>query len=103
MGITIKASDLYHKYPKDVQNRHKPKFSGVPDPEPFNRDDIYEVVPMLEAVMDALGTTDGRILHLAEEIMVMEMPRFISTREQVFECLVETVRERLGLPAPEQP
>ncbi|WP_298268434.1 hypothetical protein [Geobacter sp.] len=103
MGIAIKASDLYYKYPKDVKNRHRPKFSGKPDPEPFNRDDLYEVIPMLEAVMDALGTTDGRVLHLAEEVMLMEMPRFINTREQVFDCLVETVRERLGLPAPELP
>lgn len=96
MGIKLKASDLYYKYPKDVKNRDKPKFSGKPDPAPFNRDDVYEVIPMMEAVMDALGTNDGRILNMLEDVLNMEMPRFISTREQVFDCLVETMRERLG-------
>ncbi|WP_052263472.1 hypothetical protein [Geobacter pickeringii] len=102
MGIALKASDLYYKYAKDVEKRHEPKFRGKPDPHPFNRDDIYEVIPMLEAVMDALGSSDGRVLHLAEEVMVVEMPRFIATREQVFDCLVETVRDRLGLETPDR-
>jgi len=97
MGITLKPSDLYYRYRKDIANRDKPKFCGKPDQEPFNRDDLYEVVPMMEAAMDALGTTDGRVLNLLEDIMNLEMPRFIESREMVFDCLVETARERLGM------
>jgi len=96
-GVALKASDLYYKYPKDLANRHRPKFAGKPDPAPFNRDDLYEVLPMLEAVMNELGTTEGRVLHMLEDIMNAEMPRFIESREMVFDCLVETARERLGL------
>jgi hypothetical protein len=96
-GVTLKASDLYYKYPRDVANRHKPKFAGKPDPAPFNRDDLYEVLPMLEAVMNELGTTEGSVLNMLEDIMITEMPRFIESREMVFDCLVETARERLGL------
>lgn len=96
-GLTVKASDLYYKYPKDVANRHKPKFAGKPDPAPFNRDDLYEVLPMMQAVMNELGTNDGRVLNMLEEIMITEMPSFIESREMVFDCLVETARERLGL------
>lgn len=96
-GVKLKASDLYYKYPKDIANRHKPKFAGKPDPAPFNRDDLYEVLPMMEAVMNELGTTEGRVLNMLEEIMITEMPRFIESREMVFDCLVETARERLGL------
>jgi hypothetical protein len=96
LGIVIKPSDLYYKYPKDTAGRDLPKFAGKPDPAPFNRDDLYEVLPMLEAVMDALGSDEGRILHLLEEILNLDMPRCISTREEVFDCLVETARERLG-------
>jgi hypothetical protein len=95
MGIGIKPSDLKFKYPKDVANRDKPKFRGTPDPAPFNRDDLYDIIPMMEAVMDTLGTTDGRVLHMLEEIL-NEMPRFFASREQVFTCLVETARDRLG-------
>lgn len=96
-GVTLKASDLYYKYPKDIANRHKPKFAGKPDPAPFNRDDLYEVLPMMEAVMNELGTNDGSVLNMLEDIMNGEMPRFIESREMVFDCLVETARERLGL------
>ncbi|MRR38194.1 hypothetical protein EG829_26800 [bacterium] len=92
----MKASDLYYKYPKDIANRHKPKFVGKPDPTPFNRDDLYEVLPMMEAVMNELGTNDGSVLNMLEDIMNGEMPRFIESREMVFDCLVETARERLG-------
>jgi hypothetical protein len=96
MGIEVKPSDLKYKYPRDIANRPLPKFAGKPDPAPFNRDDLYEVLPMLAAAMDALGTDDGRVLHLLEDILNLDMPRFISTREEVFDCLVETARDRLG-------
>ena len=95
MGILIKPSDLKYKYPRDVANRDRPKFAGKPDPAPFNRDDLYELLPMFAAVMDALGSDDGRVLHLLEDILNAEMPRCINTREEVFDCLVETARERL--------
>lgn len=95
MGIEIKPSDLKFRYPKDIVNRDMPKFTGTPDPAPFNRDDLYEVIPMMEAVMDSLGTTDGEILHLLEDIL-NEMPRFFASREEVFGCLLETAREQLG-------
>ncbi len=96
MGITIRPSDLYYKYPKDVANRDKPKFTGKPDAEPFNRDDLYEVIPLLEAVMDALGTDDAAVLHRLEDIMIRELPRFITRRDEVFDCLVGAMRELLG-------
>jgi hypothetical protein len=96
MGITVKASDLYYKYPKDTVNRHVSKFSGKPDKNPFNRDDLYEVLPMLAAVMDALGSDDQRTLQIAEEIMIRELPRFIESREEVFDFLVGCTSELLG-------
>lgn len=95
MGITIKPSDLYNKYPKDTVHRNDPKFSGKPDPAPFNRDDLYDVIPMLEQVMDELGRDDARTLHAIEEIMIRNMPGFIVTREEVFDFLVGSMRDIL--------
>ena len=95
MMLTVKASDLYYRYPKDTVNRHLPKFSGKPDKRPFNRDDLYDVLPMLAAVMDSLGSNDQRVLHQAEEIMIREMPRFISSREEVFDFLTGCMGEML--------
>lgn len=94
MGITIKPSDLYYKYPRKKETRKQPKFSGVPDPAPFDRDDQYEVIPMFEAVMDELGCRDGAVLEKLEEIMIYQMPGFINSREEVFAFLVATLKER---------
>lgn len=88
MGIMVKASDLYYRYPKDTVNRYLPKFSGKPDSRLFNRDDLYEVLPMFAAVMDELGSTQQHLLHQVEELMIRNMPGFIKTREQVFDFLV---------------
>jgi hypothetical protein len=96
MAVTIRPSDLYYKYPKDTVHRHEAKFSGKPDSAPFNRDDLYEVVPMLEQVMNELGRDDARSLHAVEELMIRDLPRFIVTREEVFDFLVGCTREILG-------
>lgn len=93
MSIAIKPSDLYYKYARKKATRDLPKFAGKPDPHPFDREDLYEVIPMLEAVMTELGSDDGRVLHRAEEIMDQEMPFFIHAREEVFDCLVAVLRE----------
>jgi len=95
MNVIVKASDLKYKYPKDTVNRDLPKFTGKPDPAPFNRDDLYDLLPMLSAVMTELGTDDGRVLHMLEDIINNDMPRCISSREDVFDCLVETARAQL--------
>ena len=95
MPIIVKASDLKFKYPRDVTNRDNPKFRDLPDPLPFNRDDLYEILPMMSAVMDELESEDGEVLHLLEDLL-NQMPRFISTREEVFDYLRESVVECLG-------
>lgn len=96
MGIQIKPSDLYYKYPRDTVNRDQPKFTGLPDPRPFNRDDLYEVIPLFGAVMDALGRDDSRTLHLMEEQMIRNMPRFLVSREDVYGFLVGSMTEILA-------
>jgi len=93
--IAIKPSDLYYKYRRQKERLGIPKFAGKPDLHPFDRDDLYEVIPMLEAVMNELGSVDGRVLKRLEEVMVFEMPTFIITREEVFDCLVGVMRELL--------
>jgi hypothetical protein len=96
MGLMVKASDLYYRYSKDTVNRYQPKFSGKPDGSLFNRDDLYEVLPMYGAVMDALDSREQHVLHQVEELMLLNMPSFIETREQVFDFLVSCMGEQLG-------
>ena len=94
MPITVKASDLKFKYPRDVANRDEPKFAGLPDPAAFNRDDLYEILPMMSAVMDELGSEDGEVLNLLEDLL-NQMPRFLTTRGEVFDYLQGSARECL--------
>ena len=95
MSIIIKASDLKFRYPRDVANRNEPKFTGLPDPTPFNRHDLYEILPMLSAVMNELESNDGEVLHVIEDVL-NGMPRFITTRGEVFDYLQGSARECLG-------
>ncbi len=94
MSIIVKASDLKFKYPRDVRRREEPKFAGLPDPAPFNRDDLYEILPMVSAVMDELENDDGELLHILEDLL-NQMPRFITSREEVFDYLRGSARECL--------
>lgn len=94
--IIVKASDFKFKYPRDVVNRDEPKFTGLPDTAPFNRDDLYEILPMMSAVMTTLGSDDGAVLHILEDLL-NEMPRFITTRGEVFDYLQGSAEECMRL------
>ena len=94
MDIIVKASDLKFRYPRDVANREEPKFTGLPDPAPFNRHDLYEILPILTAVMNELKSVDGEVLHLVEDILNV-MPSFITTRGEVYDYLTGSARECL--------
>jgi len=97
MGSLIEPSDLKYRYREDISGSDLPRFTGRPDPAPFNRDDLYEVLPMLEAVMEELGTYDLKILHLLEDILNMNLTKCISTREEVFDCLLVAGQEWLEM------
>ena len=94
MPIIVKASDFKFKYPRDIPNRNEPKFAGLPDPAPFNRHDLYEILPMMTAVMNELESEDGEVLNLLEDIL-NQMPSFIATRGEVFDYLQGSARECL--------
>lgn len=96
MGIEIKPSDLYYRYPRKKETREEPKFNGLPDPFPFDRNDLYEVIPMFEAVMDELGSVDAAVLQRIEKILNDQVPAFIRSREEIYRCLVGMMREELG-------
>jgi hypothetical protein len=95
MNITIKPSDLWYRYPRNKASRALPRFSGKPDATPFDRNNLYEVVPMLEAVMDALQTRDQGILRELEELLNSVMPACLATRGEVYDFLLESMREVL--------
>lgn len=96
MNLDIQPSDLYFRYRRNKASRDQPKFSGKPDKHLFDRDDLYEVIPMMAAVMGALQSADGRVLHRLEEMMHFDLPQCVTTREEVFDCLYESMRELMA-------
>ena len=102
MGIAIKPSDLYYRYPRNKENRDIPKFSGKPDANLFDRHDMYEVIPVFEKVMDALGSNEMDVLHKMEEVLNNEVPAFVQTREEMYDCLLMVMRGVLGIEAVEE-
>jgi hypothetical protein len=95
MSLILKPSDLRYRYPRDVVHREEPKFKGKPDATPFNRDDLYEILPLLAAVMEELGRDDSGTLHLLEEILNRDLPRSLIRRDEVFDFLVGCSRDVL--------
>ena len=95
MAIALRPSDLKYKYPRVTRTRHEAKFSGPDDRSPFNRDDLYDVVPMLAAVMDELQRDDAATLHFLEDLMNHDMPRFLVGRGEVFDFLSGCGKEML--------
>lgn len=94
--IEIKPSDLQYKYPKNHHNRSQPKFAGLPDDNSFDRDDLYEVIPMLQQVMTTLSVVDDIILHRLEEL-TDGMPHFLQSRRDVYFYLGETMADILAI------
>jgi len=97
MGLVIKPSDLYYRYPRKKETRELPKFSGKPDANAFDRYDLYEVVPMYQAVMDALGNNEQEVLQKMEEVLNNEVPAFVRTREEMYDCLLMVMQGVLGI------
>jgi hypothetical protein len=97
MGVLIKPSDLYYKYYHKKESRDLPKFTGKPDPSPFDRDDLYEVLPMFTAVMDHFDCVDQDVLHKLEDLMIYNLPQSIKSREEVFDCLVASIEQLMEL------
>lgn len=95
MGIQIKPSDLYYRYGKNQAARELSKFSGPPEQQPFDRNDLYELIPLFEKVLDALGTRDARVLQRMEEILIHELPAVINQRDTVYQALLTTLRDLL--------
>jgi hypothetical protein len=96
MNIIVKPSDLYYRYRRNTVRRDRPKFCAPPDPAPFDRDDLYEVLPMLGAVMTTLNRDDMHTLHLIEDLLIRELPGFITARDEAYTFLLECSRERLA-------
>lgn len=96
MGVTIKPSDLKFKYRRKKEARDEEKFRGKPDSRPFDSEDLYEVIPMFEAVMDAIDCNDMGVLHMLEDIVNSIPPGYKPRREDFYDFLLEALQDVAG-------
>ena len=89
MGAKIKTSDLKYEYSDTATGGDNPKFTGKPDSSLFNREEEYEVIPMLNKVLDELDTLSKSDLHKLEDMIQDDLPGSIRSREKVFDWLVK--------------
>jgi hypothetical protein len=47
--------------------------------------------------MDALGSNEMDVLHRMEEVMNTEVPGFIQTREEMYDCLLMVMQGLMGI------
>ena len=88
MNLKIKTSDLKRAYSKRATNGDNPKFTKKPDSLLFNRHEEYEVIPMLEQVLNKLESNLQKDVHLLEDLLLV-MPSNIRSREEVYDWLIE--------------
>ena len=88
MGANFKSSDLKYTYSKTTTGRDNPNFAGKPDSALFNKKEEYEVIPMLNKVLDELNALSKEDLHRLEDLVRYELPGSIRSREKVFDWLV---------------
>ena len=73
-----KEYNLIDLYLKDIQKY-----------ELLNREEEYEVIPMLNKVLDELGTLKVSALHKLEDMIENDLPGNVRSRENVFDWLVK--------------
>ncbi|MGE4543989.1 MAG: hypothetical protein AB7D06_07770 [Pedobacter sp.] len=95
MDVSIKPSDLWYRYARKKETRELPQFTGAPDAHPFDANNLYEVLPMFEVVMNTLGTNDEHVLRELEEILNRGVPGFLTRRDEVYDYLLGSIREVL--------
>ncbi len=88
-AINLSISDLKYEYSKKATGGDNPKFTGKPDSGLFNREEEYEVIPMLNKVLDELGTLKVSALHKLEDMIENDLPGNVRSRENVFDWLVK--------------
>lgn len=87
--MKIKASFLKYAYTKVTAAGDKPPFTGLPDGKLFHRKEVYEILPMLQKVVDELDLRKKSDVHELEDLIHLKLPVDIRTRGEVYCWLIQ--------------
>jgi hypothetical protein len=85
--MKVNSSDLQYKYSKTVTGDDSAKFRGKPDSSEFNRHEEYEVIPMIEHIMNHKSWSQKASIHKIEDL-IKKIPSNTRRRDHVFDWLV---------------
>ena len=94
MAVKLNSSDLKYVYSKFATNGEFPKFSGKPDDRKFNRHEEYEMIPMIEQVMNDHNLSDSGDVHIIEDMIHTKMPSEARSRGEVYDWLRSELRRK---------
>jgi hypothetical protein len=92
MPVKLSSSDLKYTYSKFAVNGSGSPFKGKPDSTLFNRHEEFEILPMIEKVMNDLGFVDGADVHIIEDIIHTKMPANTNSRAEVYDWLIRELK-----------
>lgn len=96
MKVTKEMLQLTH-YSRGALPGDNPLLIGNPDRALFNRNERYEVLSMIQGVVDALGITSENDVYRLEQLIKEDLPSNIRGRERVREWLIDQLQKnRLG-------
>lgn len=87
--VHTKPPMLKYKYRKVTADDGKPPFVGPPDSELFDRQEEYEVIMMLQKIVDDLDLKRKSDIYDLEDMIKLRLPINNRTREDVYCWLIQ--------------
>lgn len=92
MPVRLRSMDLKYSYSKFSVYGSISSFRGKPDTTIFNRYEEFEILPMIEKVMNDLSLVECADIHIIEDIIHTKQPSECKTREQVYDWLISEIK-----------
>ncbi len=86
---------LQFKYSWEAVEGDNPRIIGAPDSSRFSREEGYEVLSMIQSVVDELSLTKKRDVHALEDIIKNFLHGSIQRKDRVFSMLVSSMKGRI--------
>ncbi|MFM2481641.1 hypothetical protein [Celerinatantimonas sp. YJH-8] len=86
MSLNLKPSDLRYHYREKATHPDDVKLHGDPDMSVFDRNEVYEVIYLIEKVAQQLDFNDKASCHRVEDIIQI-LPFRTLTQKYAFEWI----------------
>lgn len=86
MKVTREMLKYKDEYSWTATGGDDPEITGKPDAPRFSRAEGYEVLPMIQNIVDELSISSPKLVHTIED-KIKKLPSDMQSRDMVFEEL----------------